>query len=192
MLKPLDQGFIVGPTLLQIPPTNFSFITYPIVAQQLGNLIGLGFLPQPDWNTYYAVHFAENVPFYQFGTAWCSYHEWFNYTMPDGTMIPVPYGVIPDNKALYSVNNTGCGTNWGDLTNYASHEFVEAVTDPYNFKFGHGQLGGWFTDASGGKMGDEIADLCAWIECSYNASGTTYTIQEEWDNVNNDCACPPQ
>jgi hypothetical protein len=74
------------------------------------------------------------------------------------------YAVLPD-----------CTGNLDDLTSTASHEIIEAATDPED---------GWFLDVSGtdlwsGDNGEEVADLC---EDDANVEESGWALQRSWSN----------
>lgn len=77
-----------------------------------------------------------------------SFHSWFNYEMPNGNVVSVPYSVI--DTALPA----------RDIVAY-THEFAETTLDTFP---SNSPIGGWFL---GQPDGGEPADL---------AMGYTYTI----------------
>jgi len=128
----------------------------------------------PDYSTYYAVHFAKYIKVSGFGSTFCAYHDFVN----DTTGTPIPFGVINNNSLVKNV----CGTGWNDMTSYSSHEFIEAITDPYwdiNDVYG-----GWWAPNNNENM-----DNCNWIECTMIINGNNYTVQQQWVNSNNGSGC---
>ena len=107
----------------------------------------------------------------------CAYHGTF---VRNG--VNVNYGVIPDIGQ--SGCNGGCGgsTVTNNTDSVASHELVEATTDP--------AVGlattcvpplAWYGQVDNG----EIGDLCNGQEAA-NACGT-FTVQKEWSNSAHAC-----
>lgn len=102
------------------------------IRNHLSRLIGAGVLPSPDADTYYAVHMprGSTVRFVQPGgevadscQSFCAYHSWHE---------GIAYGVIPD-VGVDSPCHGLCGTSsdpWDNQGSLASHELVEAITDP--------------------------------------------------------------
>jgi hypothetical protein len=80
------------------------------------------------------------------------------------------YAVIPD-----------CTGKLGDITSTASHELIEAATDPYN-----APRDGYFYDPSAtdspwtGAYGDEVADLCEYGDDVFDGP---WEVQRSWSMV---------
>ena len=147
----------------------------------LGTLIDQGKLPKPDADTLFAIHFAPGISITQQGQAscqvFCAYH---GSTTHGGSKIF--YSVNPDQGGSCA---GGCGTDpslFNNTTSVASHELVEATTDP---DVGENVLS-WYNDSQG-----EIGDICNGKQCK-GTTGTTgcpgsYTVQLEWSNGHNAC-----
>jgi hypothetical protein len=78
-----------------------------------------------------------------------------------------PYAIVGD-----------CGNGVGDITNTASHELIEAATDPF-------EHGAYFLDPDPSdpwiiEAGQEVADMCEW-EDSANEGG--FALARSWSNV---------
>ncbi len=134
-------------------------------------------------NTVYAIYFPAGTTISLGGAESCSsfggYHNNFN-TSDTGQNIT--YAVIPRCSSF----STGSGTLSGvdAITGPASHEYLEAVTDPEpetnpayltpdNADFIWAQVLG----------GGEIGDLCAQLQnVFYKPSGFDYTVQRSWSN----------
>ncbi len=105
------------------------------------------------------------------GSYFCAYHS--STALPDGTN--VLYAVLPDNTS--GPMSQGCGTaptQFADQTSYLSHEWSETITDP---------LGNAWWDSSSGGTGNEVGDWCN----QYMAQSGSWTVQEEWSNLDNNC-----
>jgi hypothetical protein len=89
------------------------------------------------------------------------------------------YAVMP-----YEVGNRGCrpATNsFDDVTTIASHELVEAITDP---GVGLNRLA-WYDRANG-----ESADICAGPSSAVSivgGDGVSYSVQRIWSNRAHAC-----
>ncbi len=104
--------------------------------------------------------------------AFGGYHT--NVVLPDGT--PVAYAVVP--------RCDGMGDSTLDTTtSAASHEIVEAVTDPYNkenpaFAYVDDAHASWMF-----VLGGEVSDLCAQrSDADYTPEGYPYAVQRSWSN----------
>jgi len=114
-------------------------------------------------------------------SVFCAYHGTFTRNNAS-----VYYGVLPD-MGPGSGCATGCGnaaTTFQNQTSVASHELIEAVTDA---EVGLATVVGpplaWY-DATNG----EIGDICNAQQGSFvGTDGTTYVIQQEFSNQQNDC-----
>jgi hypothetical protein len=104
---------------------------------------------------------------------------WHGSGTCNGTTIQVSYqpnttgiaGCDPGN--LYNCNSYSQGTR--SLANVASHEFMEAITDP--------NLNAWY-DSSGSEIGDK----CAWTFSScVSLTGGNWQLQQEWSNAVSGC-----
>jgi hypothetical protein len=155
------------------------------IGKELVAQIRKGALPAADANTVYLIHFPPGVSIDLGGSGscqaggFCGYHN----TLRSGRT-HLRYAVIPDMSAG-SGCDTGCGgsTPFAAVTSVASHELVEAITDP--------DVGlarrlaaplGWY-DASNG----EIGDICAGHEGTVHAGGSVWTVQKQWSNKAQAC-----
>ncbi|KAJ3298175.1 hypothetical protein HDU76_006481 [Blyttiomyces sp. JEL0837] len=102
----------------------------------------------------------------------CAYHSgvWIGDIAGQATNELI-YGVMPD------LNGCGCGGDsvFEAQTLPASHELIEAVTDPW---------GGYRDPVTAA----EIGDLCSYRPFSITGySGNSYVIQKFWSNIANTC-----
>ena len=97
------------------------------------------------------------------------------------------YAVLPDFfTGACTAGSCGPIAPLESLTNIASHELAESVTDP---EVGLQEVhppdfrpGAWH-DATCG----EIGDICEHLYGTIDPSGTTWTVQQLWSNAVNDC-----
>ena len=163
------------------------------IQAELAAQIQAGVLPPPsrdaagNTNTYYAVFFPHGKVITLEGSSscifFCAYH---------GTVANVPgvgefyYGVHPDFQVGSGCENE-CGlapTEFGNVTQVASHEMTETITDP--------EVGiapsiaaplAWY-DALFGEIGDICNDEHDTI---VGGDGVTYDVQTEFSNLANAC-----
>ncbi|HWS44528.1 MAG TPA: hypothetical protein VN636_01585, partial [Acidimicrobiia bacterium] len=148
---------------------------------ELSTQIRAGRLPPPGADTLYVVFTRTGQVVTQGGadsvTGFCAYHSTFRL---DRTTA-VRYAVIPATAA-----GPHCGTapGFANLTTAASHELVEAVTDP-DVGLAHrvGPPLAWYDPMHG-----EIGDICAHVTATVvGAGGDRYTVQQEWSNRKRRC-----
>ena len=150
------------------------------VQSEISALITAGRLPAPTANTYYPVHFPSGMTITapdgsRSCVQFCAYHGTF---VRNG--VNVNYGVIPD------IGQTGCNGGCGGSTvtnntdSVASHELVEATTDPaVGLATVFGPPLGWYDQVDNG----EIGDICNGIQ----GSTAGFTVQKEWSNAAGAC-----
>ncbi|GAC1336281.1 MAG: hypothetical protein NVSMB23_00700 [Myxococcales bacterium] len=169
------------------PRTRAKTLTDAAVRKELTAQISAGALPRPGAETLYMVHFPKGVQLELGGArscapgGFCAYHSSFRRGGKE-----VDYAVLPDLGP-----GTGCETGCGrganvfdNQTAVASHELIEAITDP-QVGLGKGLAAplAWY-DAQGG----EIGDLCNGQQGSLRAAtGKVYAVQKEWSNAARSC-----
>jgi hypothetical protein len=149
------------------------------IQSRLTTLINQGRLPAPNANTYYPVHFPSGMTI-SLGSSrscvqFCAYHSTF---VLNG--VNVNYGVIPDIGQ--SGCNGGCGgsTVTNNTNSVASHELVEATTDPaVGLATVFGPPLGWYDQPDN----QEIGDLCN----AQQGTAAGFTVQKEWSNSAGAC-----
>jgi hypothetical protein len=165
------------------------------VQAEVLNQINLGHLPPPSPlattspGPYYPVHFPAGMTITGPGgvgtscVQFCAYHGTFRVQNGAGTQFNINYGVVPDQGGTCA---GGCGANpsrVNNLTSVASHELVEAVTDPaVGLAGGIGAPLGWYDPTFG-----EIGDICNGQQGTTTGNGHTYVIQLEFSNAANNC-----
>jgi hypothetical protein len=110
----------------------------------------------------------------------CAYHSTFQVRNSAGTIINVNYGVVPDIGSPGC--NGGCGGNTvvNNTDSVASHELVEAATDPaVGLATVFGPPLGWYDQGNN----EEIGDLCNGIQ----GTSAGFVVQKEWSNAANAC-----
>jgi hypothetical protein len=139
------------------------------LAPYLAQLVTDGKLPAPDENTLYAIYFPASTTITLQGQTSCqsfgAYHNSAAFSV-NGNAVDTAFAVIPN-----------CG---GGRSDSASHEFIEAATDPHpettTAWYANGYAA-WFGFTGGGG---EAADLCE------NGPGTLVngqTVARSWVNA---------
>lgn len=134
----------------------------------LRSLVASGHLPPPDANTLYALYFPDSTTIALGKDVSCTtfgaYHDSATFPLEAGT-VEAAFAVIPN-----------CG---GGRTVSASHEFIEAATDPHpqTMTTWYAYHDGWF-----GAGGGEAADLCETEPSTRDANG--YGVARSWINGN--------
>lgn len=162
------------------------------VAHEIEAQIDQGTLPAPDADSLYMVYFPKGIVLSLDNgmvscQAWCGDHEGYASKKYGN----IAYAMMPDLS-----EGTGCdyGCTFGDtsfdsMTIISSHEMTEAVTDPMCPPMGqpNAMPGAWITTDQ-----QEIGDLCAQEpQIKLTSGGTTYEIQQEWDNSKGACSAGP-
>jgi hypothetical protein len=142
----------------------------------------------PSANTYYPVHFPSGMSVTapdgsRSCVQFCAYHGTFAVQNSAGQVININYGVVPDQGGGCA---GGCGGNAqrvNNLTSVASHELVEAVTDPAVGLATTFAPPLAFYDMTNG----EIGDICNGQQGTTTGNGHNYVIQLEFSNAASNC-----
>ena len=108
----------------------------------------------------------------------CAYHG-FNGTPQSAHFY---YGVMPDLGGACSFG-CGFGARFDNVTSISTHEFCEAVTDPFPTP---GSNPG-YPQAWNDNQGSEVGDLCADSSDTLRAGNKSYKVQSEYDNATASC-----
>jgi len=168
----LSQSVTITPNNTRTTLLDFDIQT------ELATQINALHLPVADGNTVYQIHFPASVtkitgPFNEVSCVdFCAYHWVANITVPPGRTFKAPYSVLPDQGPC------GCGQALSDFTAIASHELMEAMTDPEPFT-------GWSPE-----VGDPSACQVQRVTVP-TSSGQRWTIQPIWSNSANTCVSAP-
>jgi hypothetical protein len=127
-------------------------------------------LPEPDANTLFAIYFPSSTRISLDGSQSCQafagYHQSAKVTLANGSTVDVPYAVMPD-----------CGGGFVSLQETASHEFIEAATDPFVSSTPTWYL---YDEAWFGVDGAEDADAC---QRRGPFTEGNYSLARAWVNV---------
>jgi hypothetical protein len=177
----IGRGSFAGATVIQ-PSHTSTQLTDEDIQAELGAQIDAGKLPPSDGkNDLYMIHFPSNVSITAGGDTscvqFCAYHNTFQKA--DRMVI---YGVMPDLKDTACAQGCGGSAAQDNTTSVASHEMVEAITDP---AVGLAPDGppvspmAWYNDPQG-----EIGDICNARQGRLNG----FTVQLQWSNRQGKCA----
>jgi len=162
----LGRGTATGSYTIK-PYHTGSTLTDTDIQGELAQQLATQVLPRPTADSIYMVHFPPGITINSSsGTScvqWCAYHGSFTYVQQD-----TAYAVVPDQTGC------GCGTSttFNNLSMAASHELVEAITDPVN---------AWWDSGSGYEIGDICNQQAAPLPDG------AFTIQKEWSNIAKKC-----
>lgn len=195
----IGHGFFDG--LFNITPSaanNGPTITDAQIQSELLAQVAAGHLPAPVFdaqandNTLYMIFFPPGKTITAGGTTscvrggFCAYHNSTTGTFASHRLF---YGVHPDLQPPSGCSQ-GCGTSlnvFDNVTTVTSHELSEAVTDadvgPANTL---GRPLAWID-----PVNSEIGDICVGQAASVVANNTTYIVQQEFSDLQNDCVQAP-
>jgi hypothetical protein len=166
-LQSITRGSVLATR--STPSSTLTTVNDSTIRTTLTGMVNNGTLPAPSSDTLYVIQFPKSVTINSGSgvscTNFCAYHQHFSLNGTDAA-----YAVLPDFN-----NSCGkCGSTLNDFTMFASHEIIEAVTDP--------SVGsGWYD----GNTGKEIGDICKGI--TVTVPGTSDVAQLEWSNVYQRC-----
>lgn len=155
------------------------------IQQFIKDQVAAGTFPAPTVNTLYAIYFPDTVTIDLDGSGSCSsfgaYHNTLSLTSPvdadggvsdagGGAQVITPYAIMPR-----------CSPNETETTISASHEFIEAATDP---DIGINDIAFYMNDQlwafAGGEVGDVCVDFTGSGADQYLESG--FIVQRSWSN----------
>jgi hypothetical protein len=164
------------------PSTMQSFIQEEVAS---------GVFPAPAPGTIYAIYPPATTTITQDGVRLCSgalsYHSQTRVTPPGGSETPVAYAIMP----RCSLSNL-FGSILNELTYFASHELVEAITDPAgdqkSFAINSNDLDGvpWQLFFGGGETADVCVDVLGMMagelhgQVAALGNHGSYDVQQVW------------
>lgn len=181
----IGKGSFAGAHVIK-PHTRSTALTDAQIERELAAQIRAKKLPAPDADTLYMIHFPPGVSISMGGAGscqsggFCGYHNAFKRSRKR-----IAYAVLPD-MSQGSGCDTGCGRgrdSFDLVSAVASHELVEAVTDP--------EVGlarnlaaplAWYDEKAG-----EIGDICAGKTGRLRSGGQSFVVQKEWSNAAHAC-----
>ena len=174
------RGSFLGVYVDPSPPAKTTVDDASDVQPELEKLVADGVVPPPDANTLYVIHFAPGILITQAGDPSCSSSSQNAYCAFHGNIrsgsAMIRYAVIPDMAPAGCAQGCGIGNSsdaFVAATGSASHEILEAITDPDG-------TSGWYDNSC-----DEIADMCENETTPGSAAG--YTVQLVWSKKQAAC-----
>lgn len=150
------------------------------IQSEIEKQIDLGFLPLPDANTLYALHFPSNIQITIEGMSSCISFGGYHYFFKSQKYGNIYYTVIP--TCSFRVNSQKEMDSLQSTTFVASHEIIEAITDAMPTAGSNPAYPqAWTTTGA-----EEIADICQ-HGLSFSFPTGTYYISYEWSNSRNRC-----
>jgi hypothetical protein len=135
-----------------------------------------GSFPPPDADTLYAIYFPSRTSITLDNDSSCTsfgaYHNSVMVTPPpadDAGAAPAPVEVV------YAIMPR-CRNNLADVTVSASHELIEAATDP------HVGGGYYMSNTIWNTRGGEVGDLCVSFSGNDTYLEGPFTVQRSWSN----------
>jgi hypothetical protein len=152
------------------------------ISDELRFQILAGRLPASDLDTLYVVHIPPQITVTaDTGTLcqeFCGYHT---YNAPDPVFgIGIRYAIVPDTSAGPCAGKCGLGTPEQNLQVIASHEILEAVTDPEPFT-------GWYLDEIGDPCSEGTRGAAMQSSIVNPATGQRVAFQRMWSEMNHSC-----
>jgi hypothetical protein len=182
----IGRGAYAGKvTITPSAANNGHIISDANIQSELARQLAAGHLPAPDANTLYMLHFPQGKIITSQGLSSCVNFCGYHGTMLSGST-EVYYAVLPD-MSPGSLCNGRCGgaaSPFANQCSVASHEIIEAITDPeVGLATVLGPPLGWYDAANG-----EIGDICNANETTFlGADGNTYTVQAGFSDAANAC-----
>jgi len=198
----IGTGSTLEPHIYNLSSTTNSFTIDDVAIQAIVKALIPNYLNSGSINlanAYFALHFAPGITITESRTKscvnFCAYHGTIIYNTTNHVPTYGYYGVIPELATGTCANGCNCyqygscnPTNGSDrfaaVTTIASHEFIEAITDP-----AVGQAPtyasplGWYDRTDN----EEIGDLCNQWSVLYTGCTAQYYIQREWSNSDHSC-----
>jgi hypothetical protein len=180
----IGKGSYTG--LVTIQPTKTSgTIDDTEIQAELQRQIDGGKLSKPDDSTLFMVYFPPGMTItiegMQSCSQFCAYHGFNGAPTPSNHFY---YGVMPD---LGGACSFGCGfhQHLDNVTSISTHEFCEAVTDPFPTPGSTPAYPQAWNDTQGSEIGDLCADS---MNSLTGANGKSYSVQSEYDNTMSSCS----
>ena len=182
----LGHGTFAG-SITITPSNTATSLSDAQIQAEIKAQVSAGHIPGPDGEQLLMINFPPGVKITLAGTNSCQSGGFCAYHSTIGTSPNTYYGVLPD-MSPGSGCDIGCGkasTMFDNFSSVASHELVEATTDPgVGLSISYGPPLGWYDPQSGDG---EIGDICNGEQATFVANGTTFTVQKEWSNLSNKC-----
>lgn len=170
----IGRGQVLGEKTI-VPTVTAKQITDLQIQQEIEKNIDSGAFPRPDQNTLYMFHFSKDIQITIEGMTSCFSFGGYHNGFKSAKYGDIFYGVMPECSGMG-------GSGFSSITFVASHELIEAVTDPFPTP-GSSPA---FPQAWNAADGNEIADLCQ-NSTSFKGPKADYNISMEWSNSRAKC-----
>lgn len=180
----IGKGSYAGLVTIQ-PQVTTGTIDDKEIQAELQRQIDAGKLSKPDDNTLFMVYFPPGMSItidnMKSCSEFCAYHGFNGAPSPNSHFY---YGVMPD---LGGACSFGCGfhEHIDNVTSISTHEFCEAVTDPFPTPGSTPAYPQAWNDNQGAEVGDLCADSMNTLTA---ANGKSYNVQAEYDNASASCS----
>ncbi len=181
----IGRGTYAGKfTITPSAANNGTSITDAQVQAELNAQINGGHLPVPDANTIFMVHFRAGQTIANGGNScqaggFCAYHG----SAINGSY-EYCYAVLPDFHSSLCASGCGSSSEYNNVCSTASHEVIEAITDPLVADAtAFASPLGWYWYSTDTCQG-EIADICNQNQATFTGTdGRSYSVQKSWSNA---------
>jgi hypothetical protein len=179
-----------APVLNHVYPVNVfpQDVGYPLddgtLKNDLGNLIASNAVPRPS-NAVYVIHLPAGTTTDKVLGSTCNNTHGYNGNYLDpNPLLQYYFAVVPDMST--------CSLGFPEMTRAIAHEVVENVTDPgYDGNIFDGtsdSSNGWVnTSTQGGKVCNQLADICDGQGVPIMTPKGSYTFQRLWSNAQQGC-----
>lgn len=181
-----------GQTVQIVPASalNKSKVDDTEIQKELERQVATGQLPAPTADTLYMIHFSGGITITMDdgngGLAsscqqFCAYHNGFKSKAGAN----IYYGAMPELSGFACSMGCGSGSLLDRTTTSASHELMEAVTDPFPTPGSHPA----FPQAWNTSGGEEISDLCQSAPSGkLIGSAKSYLVTQNYLNSTHACS----
>lgn len=170
----IGRGQVLGEATIT-PSVTSKKITDEQIQQEIEKNIDAGIFPRPDQDTLYMAHFSKDIQISIEGMTSCFSFGGYHNAFKSEKYGNIFYGVMPECSMFG-------GGGFKSITFVASHELIEAVTDPFPTP-GSSPA---YPQAWNAIDGNEIADLCT-RGTTFKGPKADYNISMEWSNSRNRC-----
>jgi hypothetical protein len=170
-------GAATGGVYIELPDTvsNTTLDDTNDIQPMIAGWVASGALPAPDSNSLYMIYFPSTTTITLQGETSCNYFGAYHNSGPvalEAGTLDTAYAIMPD-----------CGDGLPEITLSASHELIEASTDPHpeTGTAWYGYNDAWF--AMQGQTGGqgEVADVCQSSRYVTDTAGNY--LSRSWSNV---------
>jgi hypothetical protein len=169
------RGHVALPTAAASAYTDSGRGGDSTIRQLLQAGVADGTLPAPDAQTVYVLYFPAATLVRIDGNQACTpgglsgFHDTLSFVRPDaGAAVDAAYVVVPR-----------CSSTEQATTVIASHEIVEAATDPSPENAPSYQM----TDPAWQAFGSEAGDVCAMVDGAFTTEESGFAVQRTWSNA---------